>query len=261
MLHLQFASHTDPGKVRELNEDSLGWHIPADAETGGPWLFVLADGVGGHAAGEVASRMAVDVIAGGVAGSRDAPAASLRKLLQLANQKIHDAGLSGAHGGAMASTVVALALDQDRATLAHAGDSRCYLWRAGSLRQMTRDHRFAAEQAALGILTFREAEAAPTQSYLTRSLGADLMVQPEINEFPLLAGDLFLLCSDGLHGALDVPALERELAAPRPLDAAARRLVELARDRDGSDNISAILVRVLEVERMAMYRGRAYRVR
>ncbi len=266
MLRLEFAHHTDPGKLRAHNEDALGWCAPA--VQGGDWLFVLADGVGGQDAGELASRWTVETLTGDFTRGELALAPRLRQLLQAANQRLHDAGLSGEFGKGMASTVVACALSRDRAIIAHAGDSRCYLRRRGELRQLTQDHTFAAEQQALGLLSGDEPGWLPARGCLSRSLGNDLFVQPELRELRLEPGDLLLLSSDGLHGALEGPRpgaaastrLARQLASPLPLPELAQHLVELARDVDGGDNISVLLIRILEVERLGMYRGRPYRL-
>lgn len=264
MLQFEHAAATDAGKLRGNNEDALGFRLPENAD--GAALFVLADGVGGQAAGELASRWTVDTLLQGFAAAAASPPAPesisglLRRLIQTANQCLHDASLRGEQGGAMASTVVACALCRDRALFAHVGDSRAYLLRAGELRQITADHTLAAEQVKLGLLSAGEAAASPARGCLSRSLGNDLIVQADLRHLRLEPGDLLLLSTDGLHGALDERQLARALRSPLPLAGLAARLVRLACDADGSDNISVLLIRILEVERLGMYRGRPYRL-
>ncbi len=265
-LELEFAELSDLGRVREQNEDYLGHAIPLtppEARTHG-WLFVLADGVGGQDRGEVAARTAVESV---LAGFRQAPAgespgALLERLVQAANTQVYDAGKAAGPGGvSMATTLVACALRFDRVTLAHVGDSRCYLLRRGQATTLTRDHTVASEQVTLGVLSAGEAAEAPTRHVLSRSLGNDLFVSVEISEHAVLPGDVLLLCSDGLHGAVSAPEIARAVARDSDLNAAAQALVALANERGGSDNISVQLIRVRNVERVGMYRGRPYKLR
>ncbi len=265
-LELEFTQLSDCGRVREQNEDYVGHALPMtamEARTHG-WLFALADGVGGQERGEVAARTAVESV---LAGFRQAPAgeppgALLERLVQAANTRVYDAGRAAGPGGVnMASTIVACALRFDRATVAHVGDSRCYLVRRGHAACLTRDHTVASEQVRLGVLSAGEAADAPTRHLLSRSLGNDLFVSVEINEHSVLPGDVLLLCSDGLHGAVTAPEFARAIAHDADLNAAAQALVALANERGGSDNISVQLIRVRNVERVGMYRGRPYKLR
>jgi protein phosphatase len=266
MLDVEFAQCSHPGRVREHNEDYLGSVVPAtpDEARRHGWLFVLADGVGGQDRGEVASRVAVESI---IAGFRGAPPGEplpglLTQLIQAANAHVLDAGLAAAPGGVnMATTVVACALRFDRAVLCHAGDSRCYLIRRGHVSVLTRDHTVANEQLRLGILSTREASAVDTRHLLTRSLGNSLFVQVETGGCQVLPGDVLVLCSDGLHNAVDAKDLGRILGRNCNLEVAVRDLVALANANDGSDNISIQAIRVRGVERVGMYRGRPYPLR
>jgi protein phosphatase len=162
----------------------------------------------------------------------------------------------------MATTVVACALRHDRAVVAHVGDSRCYLIRRGSAEILTRDHTVVNDQLRLGILSAREAsQASTTRHLLTRSLGSELFVNVDLSEHQVFPGDVLVLCSDGLHG----PIPDRELAElvghySEP-EASARKLVDLANQRDGADNISVQVIHVCAVERIGMYRGRPYKLR
>jgi protein phosphatase len=160
----------------------------------------------------------------------------------------------------MATTMVACALRFDRAVVAHAGDSRCYLIRRGHASVLTRDHTVANEQVRLGILSTREAAAVDTRHLLTRSLGTSLFVNVETGDCQVFPGDVLVLCSDGLHGAVDASDLARILTRNCDLQLAVRDLVALANAKDGSDNISVQAIRVRGVERVGMYRGRPYRL-
>jgi protein phosphatase len=265
LLELEFAQLSDRGRVRELNEDYLGHTAPdtaARARSHG-WLFAVADGVGGHQDGEVASRLTVGTLLAGfekaVAGEPHAPL--LQRLVQAANEIVHDAGLaSGAAGRSMATTVVACALRFDRATIAHVGDSRCYLIRRGHARALTRDHTLANEQFRIGIISAAQAAEVSSRHMLTRSLGSELFISADVSEHRVIPGDVLLLCSDGLHGAVSAADLAEAAGADADLHRAAERLVKLANDRDGSDNVSLQLIRVRSVERIGMYRGRPYKL-
>ncbi len=266
MLDVEFGEHSDIGKLRDNNEDSHGHVIPANpaqARSHG-WFFVLADGVGGHERGEVASRLAVDAV---VEGFRHARANEphmdlLPKLVAKANLKVYEAGRSAAPGGAhMATTVVACALRHDRAVIAHAGDSRCYLIRRNRATLLTRDHTVANEHVRLGLITAEESAQSPNRHKLIRSLGHDLFLSADINQTQLLGGDVLLLCCDGMHGTVQDSDMARIVTHHSNLNEAARELVNLANERDGSDNISVQLIRIKSVERVGMYRGRPYKLR
>jgi serine/threonine protein phosphatase PrpC len=265
MLDIEFSQLSDPGRVRPRNEDYLGYALPcspAEARSHG-WLFALADGVGGQRQGEVASRAAVEEVIGGFRRAPDM--ASQRELVmnlvQSANARVRDAGvLSGPAESGMASTIVICALRFDCATVAHVGDSRCYLIRKGEARLITRDHTVASEHERLGILSAQEAAEVTTRHVLSRSLGSRRFVEPEIKQMPLLSGDVLLLCSDGLHGAVSAAEIAHTVSHGHDLDVVARDLVASANQQDGGDNISLQVIRIRRVERTGMYRGRPYRL-
>lgn len=266
MLALEFAQISDVGRVREGNEDFLG-HVspqtPEQAATHG-WLFALADGVGGHEKGEVASQTAIESMLEGFRGARkeEALPSLMRRLVQSANARVFEAALkSGVSGAGMATTLVACALRYDRAVVGHVGDSRCYLIRRNGITTLTRDHTIAHEHVKLGLLSEHEVAEAETRHILSRSLGGGLFVDVEIDEHQVSPGDMLLLCSDGLHGALTSSDLAQVLGPGVDLQAAAAQLVALANERDGSDNVSAQLIRIQSVERVGMYRGRPYKLR
>jgi protein phosphatase len=264
MMDLEFAQLSDPGKLRDHNEDYCGHAAPASPEErrSRGWLFVLADGVGGQDHGEVASRTAVEHVIGGFRQAGGEPHGSLlTRLVQSANTHVYETGRSASPGGAaMATTVVACALRYDRATVAHVGDSRCYLVRGGRATALTSDHTVVREQVRLGLLSAGEAEGAETRHLLSRSVGNDLFVNVDTAEHQVYPGDVLALCTDGLHGPVPPADLAGALANARSLDAAAEELVALALHRDGSDNISVQLIRVRGVERVGMYRGRPYKL-
>ena len=241
MLDLDFARLSDPGKTREHNEDFIGHSQPATPAEGRShgWLFAVADGLGGHEKGEVASREAIEhLIARFEASPEDEPlAAMLTRLLREANAHVYEV----ARGSGMATTIVVCVFRYDRLAVAHAGDSRCYLVRDGETRLLTRDH-------------------AKAKNVLSRSLGSDLFLNVDTSEHHVLPGDVLALCSDGLHGTVS----DTDFAAAaqhKDLGTAARELVDLANQRDGGDNISVQLIRVRSVERVGMYRGRLYKLR
>jgi serine/threonine protein phosphatase PrpC len=252
-MSLQAFGLTDVGRKRKHNEDAY----LVDAERG---LFVVADGMGGHAAGEVASRITVESMQEFIAASDDATDSSwpfgqgnrassvgnrLTVAVEKANEKVMRAVASRPELKGMGTTVVAVLIDGDRATLVHVGDSRAYLFRDGELKRLTDDHSWVQEQVNAGILSEDEAKSHPLKNVVTRALGGSPHVSVDLIEVPLHPGDRFLLCSDGLTGMVaDDEIHEFFLSEPVP-EPAVRRLVELANERGGVDNITAIVVDVL----------------
>jgi len=265
MLDLEFVEKTHDGRVRDHNEDYFGHAAPATPARvrSHGWLFVLADGVGGHAKGELASRAAVESILAGFQGSPggESHGALLPRLVQKANTHVFETAVAGGRDCAgMATTLVACALRFDRVTVAHVGDSRCYLIRSGKAEQITRDHTVANEQVRLGFVSTQEAGQSSTRHILSRSLGTELIVNVETNDHQLYAGDILLQCSDGLHNSVEASEMAALCSHGLDLLVAVEKLVALANERDGSDNISVQLIRVRNVERMGMYRGRPYKL-
>jgi len=264
-MDVEFTELSDLGKVREGNEDYVGHTLPATPERvrSHGWFFALADGVGGHDLGEVASRTAIDTV---VSGFRDSTGGEmhsnlLSRLVQTANRNVFDAGdEANSSGSSMATTLVACALRFDRATVAHVGDSRCYLIRRGQAAPLTRDHTVANEQARLGLLSAEEASDSAHRHLLSRCLGGGLFVNVDVTEHQVFVGDVLVLCSDGLHGSVAGSEIAALCGNGGDLMRSAQRLVDLANQRDGSDNISLQIIRVRSVERVGMYRGRPYRL-
>lgn len=265
MLDIDFAQVSDSGRTREHNEDYVGWVAPdTDARVRSHgWLFSLADGVGGHDCGEVASREAVETM---LTGFRKAPGGEplsglLIRLVQAANIRVYEAGRKASKGGMnMATTIVSCAIRFDRAVIAHVGDSRCYLIRHGRAKQLTRDHTVVNDQLRLGILSAREAADHHNKHLLSRSVGNDLFVSVDTTDTQVLPGDALLLCSDGFHGAVPEAQIGNIVNHADDAKMAANKLVQLANELDGSDNISVQLARIRSVERMGMYRGRPYKL-
>jgi PPM family protein phosphatase len=258
MLDIEFAEASDCGLVRPHNEDYVGHSIPSNpqhARSRG-WLFVLADGVGGQDRGEVASRLAVETMLAECAHSPAAEnsAAMFSRSIQVANSRVYEAG-----HGSIATTLVACTVRFDRATVAHVGDSRCYLIRHGKARRLTRDHTVLNEQR-LNVFTAGESQRNMMRSVLSRSVGFNLFVAPEISEHHVVPGDLLLLCSDGLHGAVKDHDIASIVTSAPSLNEAAHQLIAIANQNDGGDNVSVQLIRVKSVEAVGMYRGRPYRL-
>ena len=265
-LELEFAQLSDVGRVRDHNEDCCGYWIPDTPEKtqSHGWLFAVADGVGGQDMGEVASHLAIESLTEGFRRAKAAEphATVLQRLVQAANNRIYQAGKAASPGGVnMATTIVACALRFDRVVVAHVGDSRCYLIRRGHATQLTRDHTVVNDQVRLGVMTAREAAAAETKHLLSRSVGHDLFVAVDTSERQVESGDVLLLCSDGLHGPIPPEELATIVGKHPNLEYAASKLVDLANQRDGRDNATVQLIRILHVERVGMYRGRPYKLR
>jgi protein phosphatase len=265
MLDVEFTQLSDPGRTREHNEDYLGYllpYMPEQLRTHG-CVFALADGVGGQAKGEVASQLAVETVLAGFTKARSGEAhkALLSRLVQSANLQVYEEGSASPAKAGMATTIVACALKADRAVIAHVGDSRCYLVRDGRARIITRDHTIAAEQVRLGVLSAADAAESPNRHLLSRSIGNDMVVNVEIDEVQVQKGDLLLQCSDGLHGSVLPDDIASVVARSDNLHTAAEKMVALANERDGNDNISVQLIRVHDVERTGIYRGRPYSLR
>ena len=243
------ASRTDPGRVRSANEDAVRF----DANLG---LAILADGMGGYAAGEVASRMAVDEIFDELASAlphlhaepESPDRAGLHEDMRFAAGRANSSIIAAARREpdyeGMGSTLVAAVLMHDRMTVAHLGDSRCYRYRAGVLEQITRDHCWVDEQIAMGALPVDAILDTRYRNIVTRALGIEDEIDLEVHDHEALVGDIFLLCSDGLTDMLDDGAITAHVAAGKPLVETATLLVDAANEAGGRDNVSALLVQV-----------------
>ncbi len=242
-MQLSVAARTDVGRIRAGNEDSLY----ADA-TQSRGLFIVADGMGGHAAGEVASEMAVTIVAQELAGiesihapgARERLAASLRH----ANAAIYQRTVREAEKQGMGTTASVLMISDAGYLIGQVGDSRVYLLREGALRQLTKDHSYVQEQVDAGYLTPEQARYHPYSNVITRCVGANESVEPDLFEGDVLPGDVFLVASDGLTGMVDDRRLQQLLASNAQPRRVVDALIAEANGRGGLDNITAILVQV-----------------
>jgi protein phosphatase len=247
-LGLEVVGRSDVGKVRPSNEDNYGF----DLRHG---VFVVCDGMGGHAAGEVASKLAVDTVLSyfrdkeplaADASLADAPlgAQMLSDAVNKANETILEYVDGHASASGMGTTLVAARFAEGKFTIAHVGDSRIYLLRGGSLLQLTEDHSLVMEQVRRGILTMEEAKKSASQHIITRALGTDDNSPPDLAEFPAEEGDVLLLTTDGVLRHLEDEEIRQILADSKPLQAACDRLIDCALEAGGEDNATSVLIRV-----------------
>ena len=236
MTHWRYAEATDTGLVRQSNQDA----IYVDDS-----LAIVADGMGGHAAGEVASEMTIELLRSGFAG--DQSVEGLYNAINAANISVlNDARENPNHFG-MGTTVIAIGLTVDvegvtSPTLCHVGDSRAYQLRDGALRLLTDDHSVAEEWVRMGRLTPEEAAVHPRRHQLTRGVGVEDTIAVDVMSVHALKGDRLLLCSDGLSNELDSDTLARLASAPFTLEESVTQLIEAAKEAGGRDNISAVLL-------------------
>lgn len=230
-VEMKVGMATHVGKVRAVNEDSIGWK---------GMLLVLADGMGGHQAGEVASALVVERVLALDTTGPDFKTALISTLNE-ANQAL--LAYAGAHQEClgMGTTVVVTKVEGDRLCVAHIGDSRAYLWRQGTCTQLTNDHSLVTELVRSGGITPEEAKNHPQRHILTRALGSPGPVEPEYQEIAVAADDRLLLCSDGLTAMLSDEEINAVLGMEASPQVIADALVAAANDRGGIDNISAIV--------------------
>ena len=232
---------SDVGRKRDHNEDSF-------LVRGDVGLYAVADGMGGHQAGERASRMALDTLAGELRPPDGNPdrkdvLASLRDATQAAGAAIFDAAQADPSLQGMGTTLTSLWFHRGRAYLAHVGDSRAYLFRDGRVQQLSDDHSWVSEQVRAGMMTEEEARESKFRHIITRSVGFEREVLVDGAAIPVQAGDCYLICSDGLSNYVEAEELARILTSRFYRDVP-RLLVELANDRGGDDNITVVLIHV-----------------
>jgi PPM family protein phosphatase len=239
---IEVASITDTGRQRTNNQDSCG----EGRAPSGALLLMVADGMGGHAGGETASRVAVETVQAVVGSSQQDPEVALRGALEAANRAVHEQAQREAQLFGMGTTGVAVLFCPDGAAfVANVGDSRAYRMRDGTLAQITIDHSLVAELQRRGMLTEEEALVHPRRNEVLRSLGVEPEVAVDLHRVDLRSGDLFLLCSDGLSGVVrDVEIAE--VLRREPPTQAARSLVDLANRRGGPDNVTVQIARIPE---------------
>ena len=245
-MQLSVAAGTDVGRIRAGNEDSL--YADADQERG---LFIVADGMGGHAAGEVASEMAVQIVARDMAAVRDLagpdPLAQMAAALKAANRAIYERTIVEADKQGMGTTASCLTMGRGRWIIGHIGDSRIYLFRDGALRQVTKDHSYVQEQVDAGFLTPEQARYHPYSNVITRCVGANAEVEADVLHGELQNGDVFLLASDGLTGMVEDPQLKKILETRQTPGRMVDAMITEANRRGGLDNITAVVVQVVQV--------------
>ena len=238
---LRVAEHferTDTGRQRRGNEDAYFARSP---------LFAVADGMGGAQAGEVASRLAVEVLEQGLPEGAGSIEERLRERVREANARINAVGQSDDQRAGMGTTLTVAYVGEDELTVAHVGDSRLYRLREGTLERLTDDHTLVDELVRQGKLTPQEADEHPQRSIITRALGPESGVEADSRTWPARAGDVYLICSDGLTSMVDEGRVGELLAASPSLAAAGRTLIEAANDAGGRDNITVVLFRLEEV--------------
>ncbi len=251
-MRIASGGMSDVGRVRTNNEDCYRIVAPLN-------LFVLSDGMGGEAHGEIASSLAVETLVKHCLEAQDRPATSvygepqpgwsartkrLSSAFHLANKNIFESAEEHPEQRGMGATLTAAWIDDARLSIVHVGDSRAYLLRGGTLLQLTRDHSLVAEQVRRGILTIAEAEESEMQSVLLRALGAQPEIEVDAEEHALFSRDILLLCSDGLTRMVTEPEIAGTLQAETDPTRAAEKLVALANERGGTDNITVVVVRL-----------------
>lgn len=249
-LRLAAAGLTDVGRRRERNQDNVSHQVPSDErvleEKGA--LFVVCDGMGGHAAGEVASEMAVGTLLDSYYAGNDADIiTAVANAIKKANQAIFRYAGEHPEMKGMGTTCVALVVHGGRAYFVNIGDSRGYLVRNGVMRQITLDHSWVAEQVRAGLLTEDQARTHAHRNVITRSVGTQPNVSADLFIETLRDGDRVLLCSDGLHGYVEEEFIEREMATHNEPEIGAQHLIDMANENGGPDNITALVVHLQEV--------------
>jgi protein phosphatase len=257
-LAVEVAGKTDPGRVRPNNEDNFGY----DARYG---IFVVCDGMGGQAAGEVASKMGVDILldyfrqdsgSGSHHGNGQPPAEapgslspaarSLDQAIHLANHKIYEAGQQDSGRSGMGSTIVAALIRGHALTIGNVGDSRIYLIRQGEIQQLTEDHSLVMEQVRQGYITREQAQQSEMQNVILRALGSEEELEVDVEDLVAMPGDLILMTSDGLTRHLDDPEILKIITTPSSPERMCSDLIQAANQRGGDDNITCLLLRIVE---------------
>jgi serine/threonine protein phosphatase PrpC len=252
---IEAYGRTDVGRRRKINEDSF----LVSPETS---LFAVCDGMGGHNAGEVASRMAIETISAfiqrsavekeitwpwGLDANLSFDANRLKTAIRLANARVFQAADNREELTGMGTTVVTALVSGDTMTIGSAGDSRCYLVREGALKQLTRDDSWVSAALGEGILNSDDVEHHPLRNVITKAVGARDAIDLDVLEHDLRPGDLVMLCSDGLHGMVNDQEIERiVLASPESLEEMSARLVDAANEAGGRDNVTVVLFRRTE---------------
>ena len=253
-LAVEVAAKTDVGCVRTNNEDNFGY----DLRYG---IFVVCDGMGGQAAGEFASKLGVDTLlayfrqaaqtgeyqqSGTSVDGLSKEGAALGSAIRLANHTIFETGQQQTASAGMGSTLVAALIRGNALSIANVGDSRIYLIRQGVIQQLTQDHSLVMEQVRRGYLTREQAEHSEMQNIILKALGSEESVDPDVEDLVVLAGDALLMCSDGLTKYIHDNEILQMVSASQTLGQACCELIQAAKDRGGDDNITCLLLRMVE---------------
>src|SRR3954452_6441807 len=244
---VEYGQATDPGRQRRGNEDAFFVRPP---------FFAVADGMGGHQAGEVVSGIAVEIFERSMPAD-GAPEERLAAAARTANERIHELSRADRERAGMGTTITAAHVGGDEVAIAHVGDSRAYRIREGVLEPLTRDHSLVQALIDQGRLSEEEAAHHPQRSIITRALGPEPSVEVETRTYRAQAGDVFLLCSDGLTSMVDDETIARIVAAAPSLSEGAGRLVDAANAAGGRDNITVVLFRLDEAEAASEVDGQA----
>ncbi len=246
-MHLAVSARTDTGRLRKGNEDNL--YADANEYRG---LFIVADGMGGHAAGEIASQMAVDLLAQELADLNDlaAPGAGTRlsETLKLANRTVFQRTMKEVDKTGMGSTASALLISDTRYLIGHVGDSRIYLVRDGVMTQLTHDHSLVQEQVDAGLITAEQARHHPQSNVITCCIGMSSDIEPDVITGETRVGDVFLLASDGLTGMVEDRRLKQLLESRANPERIVNAMIADANNNGGIDNITAIVVKVVTAD-------------
>jgi len=256
-MTIEAYGHTDVGRRRKLNEDNF-------VVDGHAHLYAVCDGMGGHNAGEVASKMAIEALESFIQKSHNEKEITwpygletelsfdgnrLKTAIKLANKRVYKAADNREDYTGMGTTVVAALVSENIATIGSAGDSRCYLFRDGQIQQLTRDDSWVSAAWAEGILTTDEIDKHPLRNVITKAVGAKDTIEIDVVEHTMAPGDVIMLCSDGLHAMINDQQILRAVTPfPRSLERAARKLIDAANEAGGKDNVSVVLVRYFEGE-------------
>ena len=242
-VRLSVGSGSDAGRVRDLNEDHFLVRT-SDGSKGN--LFLVADGMGGHQKGEIASQLAADIVAQSYYRLRGSPPDAISAAIRKANDTIYNQASTNPDLKGMGTTLTALVLDRDNAIVAHIGDSRAYLVRNGTIQQITRDHSWVAERVRQGLLTPEEAKNHRWRNVITNALGSRAEVRIDMTATKVQAGDLIVLCTDGLPTMVPDDEIRRVAAEFDPPQAV-ETLIREAVETGGQDNITVVVVRIEEV--------------
>lgn len=253
MTTIDYAGRCEQGPARPNNEDFIAQHIPDDEQLlqRKGMLFAVADGVGGSRAGEVASRAAAEHLVERYYKIGRQPRRAIEEAFKQCNLHIYDLGLSNPDYRRMETTLTAVSLIGDQAVVANVGDSRVYRVRGTDVEQLTNDHSEVGELVRMQLISAEDARHHPRRNIITRSIGNDLLLKVDVRAVPLAAGDVFVLCSDGLWEPVGMEEIAECVGRLRP-DDACQYLVDLAIERDTCDNVSVQVIKVLEVEHPVM---------